>query len=275
MDEWTNIPGRALHQLHGDLYNHPQGHPDRRRVHLARPRNDVNHHIPVYNEDGFRVVRRIPTQLEVPLSGALVNLSEVHKLFPPALADNHDPRHDGGGGAAALGGGRAHPGRRSGSTYDAYPLAFTRHYGNVQARRTTQPFDNILNAINRRLLPPIVPAAGVVADNDDDDAAFRGAPIVKGVRAQLYNQISHRVRNQTRFHYVQLGLATTVLAGTSATSAADKRTFEQRKEHCLRSLPHKSFRQALEGPHQPQALRLEQTYVVDVHRLQLQDRSGE
>ncbi|KAG8213176.1 hypothetical protein J3R82DRAFT_11594 [Butyriboletus roseoflavus] len=74
-----------------------------------------------------------------------------------------------------------------------------------------------------------------------------GAPVVHGTHTQIYNAISRHVCNQAHFHYVQLGLATSIFIGTLANTVASKRRFEQHKQHCSNGLPHQHFTSAIRG----------------------------
>lgn len=154
--------------------------------------------------------------------------------------------------------------------YDTYPLGFTKTYGNVQARRTIAPFDWVIQEANLILTPPVNPDN----DGDFDDDFVRGYPVLRGTDCQIYNVISHRVRDQGRFHAVQLGLVTSVFAGTYAQSETHKRRFERRKRECDNALPHERHARALAEDGQPQATRLEQTYTLDVYRLSPEHRNG-
>ncbi|KAF8427113.1 hypothetical protein L210DRAFT_865517 [Boletus edulis BED1] len=242
VQDWKNISGRILHQLYDELYDLPSTDPQRDRVDLRHRRN--GHEFPVYDVDGFRVRRRLPRTFSE--SGALADLTKIDALFPPD--DNGK------------------------NTYHAYPLAFTKQFGNVQAKRTLSCFDHVLRDINTALSP-------AVNQDDQHDYLFgddvdRGAAVVSGTHAQIYNAMSHRVRDQARFHYVQLGLATSVICGTTAKTTATKRRFTYRKQHCQNGLPHQRFASALRGDDQPQALRIEQTFSIDVRRLRDEHKNG-
>ena len=245
VDDWTCLSGEMIHRVHGALYDLPESNPDRVRVNLRR-RQD-GHEVPVYDEDGFRVHRRVPTPGRFRTSGALADLTKVHDLFSP---DD-----------------------RGKKTYHAYPLAFTKRYGNVQASMTLRPYEPVLANINQVLTPP-ANGDGDEDEHEEWEQQRRGAPVVHGTHCQIYNSISHRVRDQARFHYVQLGLVTSVFSGTTTTTEHGKRRFLTRKEFCSNGLPHQRYANAVQGEDQPQALRIEQTFTVDVHRLRRRHRNG-
>ncbi|KAG9310706.1 hypothetical protein JVU11DRAFT_9302 [Chiua virens] len=259
--EWENLSGLALQNFHGDLYDLPADNPARVLINLPAQEAaaiaeadmqeevaHIHHEIPVYTRDGFHVRRRIPTLDGYDESGGLVDLTKVDTLFPP---DENGK-----------------------NTYHAYPLGFTKSYGNVQANRTITLFDKALQEINTVLTPSILDEEDVGdGDNDADhdihcDGLRRlASPVLYGTYCQIYNAIAHRVREQARFHYVQLGLATSVLPGTMVNTQTTRRRFERRKTHCDHVLPHQRYAEAVIGDGQPQALRIEQTFVMDVYRL--------
>ena len=254
VERWRRVDGASLHEVYDELYDRPASDPARVRVNLRGRADRAGHAVPVYNGDGFRVRRRIPSTFQE--SGALVDLQKVEALFPPDDMGR--------------------------STYHLYPLAFTRRYGNVQANAIVQPFHKVIEDVNRVLSPAIDGAPGEGGEEgDDDEHAYlfgdevrRGAAVVRGTHAQIYNAISHRCREQARFHYVQLGLVTSAMAGTTATTVQGRRRFQRRKQHCVDGLPHERYAIAVQGDGQPQALRLEQTFTVEVSRLREEHRNG-
>lgn len=247
VSRWTVLEDNALAARHPVIYDLPVTDQDRAQIDIRTfPRRDDNNRIlPVYDAEGFRIHRLYPSPNSTVTSGALVDLKKVDVLFP----DSEDGR----------------------VTYDTYPLAFTKTYGNVQAKRTISPFDWVIQEANGVLTPP--------ADADDgewplEDDIARGAPVIRGTHCQIYNAVSHRVRDSARFHLVQLGMVTSVFAGTAAESEPLKRRFLSRKSECQNALPHERHARALSSEDQPQATRLEQTYMIDVYRLSPEHRNG-
>jgi hypothetical protein len=200
--------------------------------------------INVFNPQGLRVPRRSPVRYFT--CGALLDLQRVHELYQ-SQEDTH--------GIV-----------RNGTPYTIYPLAFTRTMGNVQSKKLMPRFEERLALIDNRMRPPI--EEGVGDDNGDDNADFRRGPsVLRGTGSQIYNSLSHRVRNEAKFHAVQLGLVTSVFSGTTAKTRAGKRVWKKRLQMCKVSLPHQRFEQKVTGDGQPQTLRFENTYTLDVSRL--------
>ncbi|KAG2063879.1 hypothetical protein BDR04DRAFT_1163227 [Suillus decipiens] len=248
--EWREVPN--LQNENGIVYDKTSGDPMRTEVDLeGLPLLDEDgFEINVYNELGFRVPRRAPVQFST--CGALLNLHSVHELF---RSDNN-----------------VHGNTRNKAHFDIYPLACTKTLGNVQSRSLMSDFLPHLTRINSTLRPPLI---GDDADRVEDDivAGVRGASVLHGISSQIYNELSHRVRDEAKFHPVQLGMISAALSGTTAKNAA-RRRWTRRLQQCNHSLPHERFNDKVSGDNQPQALRFENTYTLDVHRMNEEFRNG-
>jgi hypothetical protein len=185
--------------------------------------------------------------------GALLNLHSVHELFR-----SEDDAH-----------GNAH----NKAPFDIYPLACTKTLGNIQSRSIMSHFLPHLTRIDNSVRPPLI-------DGDEDgedidvDVRVHGASILHGINSQVYNELSHRVRNEAKFHPVQLGMISAALSGTVAKGIASRRRWTQRLDQCNDSLPHERFNAKVSGNNQPQALRFENTYTLDVYRMKDRFRNG-
>ncbi|KAF8432920.1 hypothetical protein L210DRAFT_3650025 [Boletus edulis BED1] len=94
VDQWTCLSGDILHRAHpGPLYDLPESDPDRVEVDLRRIRG--GHDVPVYDTEGYRVRRRVPTRGRSTTSGALVDLTKVHDLFSPDEREDLQRKQDG------------------------------------------------------------------------------------------------------------------------------------------------------------------------------------
>lgn len=132
-----------------------------------------------------------------------------------------------------------------------------------------------MKLINNTIGPPIRDDHMDMDANDDDpDAIQRGAPVLHPIGSQFYNALSHRVRNQAKFHAVQLGLVTSAFAGAAVKSPVGIRHWQRCLNACENALPHQTFAHKVSGDGQPQALRLENTYTLDVHRMLPRHRNG-
>lgn len=155
-----------------------------------------------------------------------------------------------------------------------YPLAFTKTLGNVQSPSIMPIFSHQLENVDNVLHPPIPDETTDSEDSDNSDAPLRGASVITGIGCQVYNSLSHRVRNETKFHFVQLGMVTSALAGTGVKSTPREAHWSRRVRFCEQGLPHDRFSQKVTGDGQPQDLRFENTYTIDVHRMVPGHRKG-
>ncbi|KIJ58123.1 hypothetical protein HYDPIDRAFT_171398 [Hydnomerulius pinastri MD-312] len=249
---WNNLNTAELIRRNPHLYSGPDNDPDRAEIEDLNTfplLNDDGREVPIYDAEGYRVRRRFPNLVAGREHGALVDLRRVSTLFP---SEGHR------------------------ATFDPYPLAYTKVFGNAQARRTIEPYDEVLRGLNLVLTPPARPAVAEDDGSDHDEQVdfVRGSPVIRGTFSQMYNQISHRVRDQARFHSVQLGLTTTTLTGTSATSRRNKDHFEWLRRHTLEGLPQERFNDKVAKGIQAESLRIEQSFVVDVHRLAPRHKNG-
>ncbi|KIN94304.1 hypothetical protein M404DRAFT_940888 [Pisolithus tinctorius Marx 270] len=87
-------------------------------------------------------------------------------------------------------------------------------------------------------------------------------------------QLAVRFRDQKRFHSVQVGKITAAMTGSAATSFTGRSRWVSASDFCNRALPHQDFVDKVDGDDQPQTLRFENTYVLDVSRLDVAHRSG-
>lgn len=91
-------------------------------------------------------------------------------------------------------------------------------------------------------------------------------PLLYVVCSQIYDAISHHIRNSAKFHKVRLGLMVSSLAGTTATSLPSKNRWHRILERCRGDLPHVRCAQKLAGPGKTQCnlKHFENTYRLDV-----------
>ncbi|KAG2030241.1 hypothetical protein BDR03DRAFT_1017336 [Suillus americanus] len=250
--EWREVPN--WQNGHGVIYDKSSGDPMRAEVNLEDlPLLDEDgFEINVYNEQGFRIPRRAPVQFST--CGALLNLHSVHELF---RSDDD-----------------AHGNTRNKAHFDMYPLACTKTLGNIQSRSLISDFLPHLTQIDSVLRPPLIGEDDNRAEDDIvADDPVHGASVLHGINCQIYNELSHRVRDEAKFHPVQLGMISAALSGTTAKNAARNR-WTRRLQQCNHSLPHERFNDKVSGDNQPQALRFENTYTLDVYRMKEEFRNG-
>ncbi|KAG6371988.1 hypothetical protein JVT61DRAFT_9006 [Boletus reticuloceps] len=271
--EWEDLPREEVAAKHPAAYDCYIPETRRGIDLLTYPlENDFNDVVNVYDEDGYRIIRQKVVSHQS--TGTLMDLSLVHTLFQSNQDDYGLIHND--------------------VKYTVYPLAFTRNLGNVQADGVITPFRCMMNIIDAKLQagqaghgqrrrPQRGPAmqeddSPNEDEEDDDDAAMdvnMAESLLHPVCSQIYNVISHRVRDAAKFHEVQLGLVTTSLAGTTAASLPSKNRWQRNLDRCRGDLPHVRCAQKITGPGQPQSMRFENTYRLDVQRLQERKRSGD
>lgn len=206
--------------------------------------------IPIYTKRGYKIFRRTPEQSES--CGNLMDLGSVHTLF-----ENPEPAN-----------GEA----ETPVNFHVYPLAFTRSLGNVQADGCISPFKRRLNRLDydiRRRLQELA------AHNDEDGRYI--PPIYRllfPICSQIYHLLCHRLRRDAKFHLVQLGLMTSLFSGTNVARAALKALWSTRFRLCNNGLPHERFDQKVSGDDQPECMRFENTYRIDVFRIPEAHRNG-
>ncbi|KIM65726.1 hypothetical protein SCLCIDRAFT_8157 [Scleroderma citrinum Foug A] len=186
--------------------------------------------------------------------GALIDLERIHELFQ--------------------GSEDAHGHVQNEAPFWVYPLAYSRKMGNVKSSSVMSNFHLRLNQIDLDIRPPVDEDAVYTDDEDDDMQIIRGAPVLRPLGSQIYNSLSHCVHNEAKFHAVQLGLVMSAFAGSSAATASGRHHWQRRLRFCDGGLPHVRFNQKISGPGQPQALRFENTYTLDVFRMKPQHQNG-
>ena len=119
------------------------------------------------------------------------------------------------------------------------------------------------------------------SDNNSTDADMPerqqrppSAPLLELVCSQIYNAISHQLCNAAKFHKVQLGLITTLLVGTTAALFALRNRWKRNLDHYWGNLLHIHCAQKIAGPRQPQCMRFEHTYHLDMQHLSQRKHSG-
>ena len=295
VEEWEDLPTLQVAANNPIAYD-SHDPSTRRRVDLLRyplenPFGDV---LPTYDRDGFRVIRQ--KILSHRSTGTLMDLSLAHTLFQTDGDDFGHVRNDvkytvyplaftRNLGNVQANGVITSFGRRM-NMLDAklQGIAGDEGGGGRRGGRGREP-----RARDRSGEP------GLYSDDDDNDDENSDdndneanmdvdtpereppppPPLLHAICSQIYNAISHRVRDAAKFHEVQLGLVTTSLAGTTASSLPSKNRWQRNLDRCRGDLPHVRCAQKVAGPGQPQCMRFENTYRLDVQHLPERKRSGE
>ncbi|KAI5995892.1 hypothetical protein EDD15DRAFT_2195367 [Pisolithus albus] len=254
---WRTIPEESITRVNPVLYDKPDDDPSRLPVdlHDLPLLDDDGFEINIYNEAGYRVPRRSPSTFDT--CGALLDLRRVHELYQ---GDEDAYGHV-----------------QNEVPYTVYPLAFTGNLGNVKASGIMPKFAGRVAQIDKGISRhrEDVDTPELEYDPDDDHLPLhRRSPALHGISSQIYNSLSHRVRTEAKFHVVQLGMVTSALAGTTATTVSGRRHWNRRVEFCDHGLPHLRYAEKVSGDGQPQTLRFENTYVLDVSKLRPEFRNG-
>jgi hypothetical protein len=164
---------------------------------------------------------------------------------------------------------------------NAYPLAFLKTAGNIQATGVPHCFWHIISKINQTLHDDI---SGHNSEDSDDNSDHMpidriqqavptgGSSIVKPVASQFYNYIAHRTAAHAGKHYSQRGTVTAAVAGGFTEVSKDKNKASELQEYCKQGLPFERFHKAISLEDCPSCCRGELIYSVDVQALQ--DCSG-
>jgi hypothetical protein len=140
--------------------------------------------------------------------------------------------------------------RKAGRFVDGYPLAFLRTVGNIQADGIPPCFYPLLKKINRSVGKRNCFGNSSSDDEDEDEEDDRSdnaddcnrkphLQAVKGVSAQFYNYIMHRVATCAGRHDAQQGTVTAAVSGAFTTSKAHKKTALDKQTYCDIALPSK------------------------------------
>ena len=208
--------------------------------------DDDGYEINIYDDDGFRIPRRYPTQA-IP-HGVWFNLHRAHELFTDENPDFDAPRR---------------------IPFSPYPQAFLKKFGNLTSKLPPVVYNNFITSLNAEIALPFQHD-----DNVDDDIDYAHSLAIEPVSFQGYNEISHRFRDEARFHVTQIGLMTSALSGASASSQSNVRKWTQRLRTCRDKLPHLRFQDRIDAGSQPQALRNEVTFTIHLHRIKPEFRNG-
>ncbi|KAI5984895.1 hypothetical protein EDD15DRAFT_2201020 [Pisolithus albus] len=260
--EWANVPPEVILAREGNVFTAPPGHHGRQEIEDLENYDLLDEdgkEIPIYTAEGYMVLRRAPPNNCSTSGGAFLDLTKAPTLFVPEDAEEDFNI-------------RAVP------CY-LYPLAFTKTLGNMQADGLIHSFQQQLPLINRNLSTHL---AG--HDEDDNDSLFGdmndnhnpmdGQPILQGLRCQAYNSLSHRVRERIKFHSVQLGRITAAVSGCTATGVSAVSKWERCLQECEFMLPHEQFHVKVTGGSQPQSMRFENTYRLEVSAMMPEDKNG-
>lgn len=228
--------------------------------------------IPIFDKHGQRIERRSALlRKDEPQCGVLVKLDNIHGLFnnPKQHYQPNNPPSS----------------QESTSHYidvNAYPIAFLRTAGNIQASGIPSCFLPHVASINQSIRrDPIVHTQNVIhsddSDSDDDDdhmdvdpphnPIVGGQQVLTPIACQFYNYIAHRTATRAGNHDTMKGTVTAAIAGGFAKSQKDRRIADRLIDYCNTALPADRFKDHIVIRGCPSSCRAELVYSVDVAAL--------
>ena len=230
--------------------------------------------IPIFDHTGKRIDRRIPLlDHNESQCGVLIKLPNIHALFntdDQLYQDDHiqDPS-------------LSPPPQSHYVHVDAYPLAFLRSAGNIQASGIPSCFLPRIANINQSIRKHPNHQTqndhnNLYSDDSDDDMDLDdpqqhqlqgGQQVLKPVASQFYNYIAHRTASRAGNHDTMKGTVTAAIAGGFAETSKDRKTAEEYMEHCDTALPSDRFKSNIGIARCPSSCRAELVYSVDVRAL--------
>ena len=275
---------RSIKQTHGNRIFDSADPEVRRKVRLdSLPLlNEDGQENYIFDANGGRIPRREPDEEDnLPACGVLVDLSNIQALFDPfpLSHDNDDST--------------TWTDVNDATRIDAYPLAFLRTIGNVQADGIPPCFYPLLTEINKtvRKRHGVRRAEGSDSESDagwseegsegpgedsfrEDSSGEEGSDpgigrlqAVKPVSAQFYNYMTHRVAIRAGKHDAQQGTVTAAISGGFAKSEKHKEIASKKQSYCDRGLPSDRFHSKISLEDCPTSCRAEFVYSVDVRAL--------
>jgi hypothetical protein len=278
--EWIRVPAETLREENpGGLFDSSNVE-SRNRIDLGDfdLLDEDGAEVPIYDEEGAHVARReIVEDENLPPCGVLVDLEHIQALFNPG--EGYETGSEDGESPPPL--------EDESVNIEAYPLAFLRTVGNIQAAGIPHCFYRKLKEISQKVRGPVTRGArnedledeeenesnggGTEVEMEVDDRASTQA-VVRPVASQFYNYSAHRVSSRAGGHDSQQGTVTAVVAGAFAIGSKDKDKASKKREHCERGLPSTRFHERIMRNECPTSCRAELVYSIDVRAMK--DPSG-
>jgi hypothetical protein len=202
--------------------------------------DDDRHEIRIYNQKGERIQRIDFFQCEDEDrdAGILVDLKEITSLFDARVM--------------------------------LFPQSYVACMGHVKANDVIKPFHHVLAGLNR-YIRDLWGASSL--------DLLTGQSALQPIGCQFYNLLSHRLAPRSGSQEVQKGDQTAAMAsGYRHLSKSCQRAADRLFNWCNTSLPHERHQTLLktddlEGP-LPKDLRAENVFLIDMHAVPLQKRTG-
>lgn len=261
---WHNRPLDNIRDMYGDEYfdNYDPHNRNPISFHDLQdlPLLDASgSEIPIFTDEGYPIKRRFGSRLAgTPPLAVLMNLRNLDQLFiSDDLFGDFDPS-DGP------------------TTFHVYPQAGLVTAGHFQADGLPSAFAPLLHTLNLdvKLQDQVSIEDDPLADSSQDSLP----PPILAVCCQGYNALMHHTRGRfAQHHDAQRGLVTSTLAGSWAKTQKNVQTAKLLQLQCNERLPHYEFRQKIANDNDNPldcSLRLENTYIVDLDRLDPDYRTG-
>ncbi|KAI6025470.1 hypothetical protein EDC04DRAFT_2606258 [Pisolithus marmoratus] len=129
-----------------------------------------------------------------------------------------------------------------------YPLAFTWKYGNMKAHGIIPNMAACVGKLNELIFRGGMEDDDMEVDEGGEERVglARQNPVIHGIASQIYNSLSHWVRNEAKFHSVQLGMMTSALAGAGIETVGGWHWWEKWMEFCNGGFPHERYSQKIQ-----------------------------
>jgi hypothetical protein len=207
----------------------------------------------VYDGNGNQIDREEAIVNRARPLGILLNLRKATRMFTEEHEDlfsNIDIRDYDDEAAAAI---------RGRNRHYAYPLAFTKDAGNIQAGRPPNHMYEVQKLLNDKI-------------KEDGDLQPREA--IQLINCSYYNEASHQFRDTTRNHDCSRGYMTAAAIGQGLTAHNDHQQFLKARENIHPLLPFERFNQKIHTVGQFIGMRLEQNYVLDLEEFPDDKKNG-
>jgi hypothetical protein len=198
-----------------------------------------------------------------PQCGVFLKLNNIHALFnsDAQLFNNQDDDQD-------LNDDASPPPQSQYVHIDAYPIAFLRSAGNIQASGIPSCFLPLLANINKTIRHHQINPHLSDDDIDMDHPTLQGGQqVLKPVASQFYNYIAHRTATRAGNHHSMKGMVTAAIAGGFAQTTIDRKKAKALMTHCDIALPSRRFKSTIAIKDCPSSCRAELVYSVDVRAL--------
>jgi hypothetical protein len=157
------------------------------------------------------------------------------------------------------------------SAIQVFPLALTRHYGNLQAKVPACVIQDEIERTDKFLRN---------ANTREDANGRRAREIITGHTSNYYNTSAHAIRDSNSAFDCAKGDLTKEFAGTHAADVKSKNICAKLHGRHRVALPTTRLKSKLDDSNAdatpvPREMRLEHVYKIDIEALKPENRTGE